>query len=40
MVAWPHRLSGHEFEQILGDREKQGSLVFYSTWGHKELDKI
>ena len=34
MVGWHHHLSGHEFEQTLGDGEGQGSL----TWGHKELD--
>ena len=27
---------GHEFEQRYG--EGQGSLVFYSPWGHRELD--
>ena len=27
MVAWHHRLNGHEFEQTLGDSEGQGSLV-------------
>ena len=38
MIGWHHRLSGHEFEQVLGDGEEQGSLVCYSLWGHKELD--
>ena len=37
MVEWHHRLSGHEFEQTLGDGEGQGSLVCCSPWGHKEL---
>ena len=36
MVGWHHRLKGHEFEQWVGDR--QGSLVYYSPWGRKELD--
>ena len=27
MVGWHPRLSGHEFEQILGDSEEQRSLV-------------
>ena len=27
MVGWHHWLSGHEFEQILGDNEGQGSLA-------------
>ena len=34
MVAWHHRLNGHEFEQALGDSEGQGSLVCCSPWGH------
>ena len=38
MVGWHHRLSGHEFEQTLGDSNGQGSLVCCSPWGCKELD--
>ena len=38
MIGWHHRLSAHEFKQILGDSEGQGSLVCYSPWGLKELD--
>ena len=38
MVGWYHQLSGHEFEQALGDGERQGSLVSQSPWGCKELD--
>ena len=38
MFGWHHRLSGHEFEQALGDSEGQGSLVCCSPWGCKELD--
>ena len=40
MVGWHHQLNGHEFEQALGDGERQGSLVCYSPWGWgcKELD--
>ena len=38
VVGWPHRLNGHEFEQILGDTEEQGSLVCCSPWGHKGSD--
>ena len=37
MVGWHHQLSGHEFEQTLGDSEGQGSLACCSPWGHKEL---
>ena len=36
MVGWHHRLNEHEFEQILGDSEGQGSLAYYSLWGCKE----
>ena len=38
MVGWHHWLNGHEFEQILGDGERQGSLVCCSPWGCKVLD--
>ena len=31
-------LNGHEFEQTLGDGERQGSLMCCSPWGCKELD--
>ena len=31
MVAWHHRLNGHEFEQTLGDTEGQGSLVYHKV---------
>ena len=36
MVGWHHLLNGHEFEQIPGDSEGQGSLACCSPWGHKE----
>ena len=36
--GWHHELNGHEFEQILENREGQGSLACCSPWGHKELD--
>ena len=38
MVGWHHWLNGHEFEQIPGDGEGQGSLACFSPWGHKESD--
>ena len=38
MVRQHHRLSGHESEQTLRDREGQGSLGCCSPWGHKESD--
>ena len=38
MVGWHHRLDGHEFEQVLGVGDGQGSLVCRSPWGCKESD--
>ena len=38
MVGWHHRLNGHEFEQVPGDGEGQGSLGGYSPWRCKESD--
>ena len=35
MDGWHHRLSGHEFEQALGDGEGQGNLVCCSPCGHR-----
>ena len=37
MVGWCHRLDGHEFEQVPGVGDGQGSLAYSSPWGHKEL---
>ena len=37
-VGWPHRLSGHEFEQAPGDGKGQGSLMCCSPWVRKESD--
>ena len=39
MVGWHHQLNGHEFEQVLGDGEGQGSLACCSPRGHKESDE-
>ena len=36
MVRWHHQLSGYEFEQTLGDGDRQGSLACYDPWVHKE----
>ena len=36
MIGWHHRLNEHEFEQALGDGEKQGSLACCSPLSHKE----
>ena len=38
MVGWHHWLSGHEFEQTLGDGEGQGSLECCSPWCCKDSD--
>ena len=38
MVEWHHWVSGHKFEQALGDGKGQGSLVCCSSWGGKESD--
>ena len=38
MVRWHNQLSGHEFEQNLGDSEEQGSLACCSPWHYKESD--
>ena len=38
MVGWYHQLDGHEFEQTPGDSERQGGLVCYSPWNHREPD--
>ena len=35
MVRWHHTLNGHEFKQILGDSEGQGSLVCCRPWGRR-----
>ena len=39
MVRWHHQLSGHEFEQALGDGDGQGSLACCSPWGPQESDR-
>ena len=38
MVGWHHWLNGHEFEQILGVGDGQGSLECCGPWDGKELD--
>ena len=40
IVGWHHPHNGHQFENILGDTEGQGSLACCSPWGHKEWDAI
>ena len=37
-VGWHYQLNGHEFEQALGDSERQKSLICCIPWGCKELD--
>ena len=36
MVGWDHWHNTHESEQIQGDSEGQGSLVCYSSLGHRD----
>ena len=38
MVGWHHQLDGHEFEQVLGVGDGQGSLACCGPWGRKDLD--
>ena len=38
MLGWHHGLNGHEFEQVLGDGEGQGSLACCSPWCCNESD--
>ena len=38
MVAYHHQLDGHEFDQVPGDGNGQGSPECCSLWGHKDLD--
>ena len=38
MVEYHHQLTGHEFEQTLGDSAAQESLVCCGPWGCKELE--
>jgi len=38
LVGWHPRLDGHEFEQLLGVGDGQGSLVCCSPWGCRESD--
>ena len=38
MVGRHHQLNGHEFEQVPGVGDGQGSLACCSLWGHRELD--
>ena len=38
MVGWHHPLNEHEFEQVPGDGEGQGTLVGCHLWGRTESD--
>ena len=38
MVGWHHWLDGHGFGWTPGVGDGQGGLVFWGSWGHKELD--
>ena len=38
MVGWHHQFDVHEFEQVPGVGDGQGSLACFCQRGHKELD--
>ena len=38
MVGWHHQLDRHEFEQVPGVGDGQGSLACCSPWGLKQSD--
>ena len=38
MVGWHHQLNRHEFKQVPGVGDGQGSLACCSPWGQKESD--
>ena len=37
MVGWHPQLNGHEFEQVLGVGDGQGSLMCCRPWGRKRV---
>ena len=39
MGGWHYQLNGHESEHAPGVGDGQRILVYYSPWGHKELDR-
>ena len=38
MVGWHHQRDEHEFEEVMGLGDGQGSLPCSSPWCSKELD--
>ena len=40
MVGWHHQLNRHEFEQVPGVGDEQGSLACCSPWSRKESDRM
>ena len=38
LERWHHQLNAHEFEQVSGVGDGQGSLACCSPWDRKELD--
>ena len=38
MFGWHHRLNGHEFEQTLGDGERQGNLAYCDPSSSEDSD--
>ena len=39
MVGWHHQLNGHDFQQVPGVGDGQGSLVCCSSRDRKESDR-
>ena len=39
VIGWHHQLDGHEFEQVPGVVDRQGSQVCFSPWGCEESDR-
>ena len=35
ITGWHHQLDGHEFEQTLGDSDRQGRLAYCSPWSRR-----
>ena len=40
VVGWHHQLNGHEFEQVLGKSEGQGSPACCSLWVAKSRARL
>ena len=38
IIGWHHELDGHGFGWTPGVSDGQGALVYWGSWGCKELD--